>query len=802
MPIFGVGGGGGGTGGAVVGSAIQEVSTATGSGTATSQFAAMDHVHRGLRAFDVQGIASTYYGDFQFSAGNNITLSTAGNTTAGTVVIHGGAGAAGFVGGVSTGGNTAGDTTAVTGRLILAGGNNITLSGSSNLGSYTVTVSGPNSTAYAVSNALQDVSTATGSGTGVTQFAAHDHVHRGMRAYDIAGIASTFFGNVQYSGGALMALSTGGNTTAGTVAFHNLLSTGTVAQPVASAALVGANVSRFANEGHQHAGVFSIGISTLGNTAGTTAILPAQYIFAGGNNITLSQSSAIGNLVTLTISGPNSTAYAVSNAIQDVSTATGSGTGVTQFAAHDHVHRGLRAYDVQGIASTFFGNFQVSAGANITLSTAGNSTAGTIAIHGGAGGAGYTAGVSTGGNTAGDTTAVTGRLILAGGNNITLSGSSNAGSMTITISAGAGGAGLSAGFSTMGNTLGDTGAVTGRLIFVGSQNITMSGSTNAGSMTVTVSGPTGGGAGMSNLGNTAGTSGTVGARLVFVGSQGISLSQSTANTGSGTLTIYGAPFISSYENVLFVSNITQSVAPGSVSQAVAFMLPANGSFSFLRIPIALSTNSTTLSTAAASLSGSCSVVTTWNAVLYSMNTGANSRSLQWVTSGSGGATMLNSISVGADGTSGSYTQSLAMQVEGGGTTRTTQYTVANTNYSFTTNQIFTAFSGSRFLDIPLAASLPAGPYWLIFGMSTNSASNSARISAATNCAIGYSRHYAVSQGNINFMIMGSTDATSGGLLGAGSFSTAGGGTTANLPMSAISSSASNLRPYFQLLRSA
>jgi hypothetical protein len=50
--------------------------------------------------------------------------------------------------------------------------------------------------------------------------------------------------------------------------------------------------------------------------------------------------------------------------------------------------------------------------------------------------------------------------------------------------------------------------------------------------------------------------------------------------------------------------------------------------------------------------------------------------------------------------------------------------------------------------------------------------------------------------------MGSTNQTSGNMLGAGSFSTAGGGTTSALPISAISSSASHVRPYFQLIRSA
>jgi hypothetical protein len=69
--------------------------------------------------------------------------------------------------GVSTGGNTAGDTGVFTGRVVLVGGNNITLSGSSNAGSYTLSVSGPNTVAqtnqsigfYGVGNTTQNSST-------------------------------------------------------------------------------------------------------------------------------------------------------------------------------------------------------------------------------------------------------------------------------------------------------------------------------------------------------------------------------------------------------------------------------------------------------------------------------------------------------------------------------------------------------------------------------------------------------------------------------------------------------------------
>jgi len=81
-------------------------------------------------------------------------------------------------------------------------------------------------------------------------------------------------------------------------------------------------------------------------------------------------------------------------------------------------------------------------------------------------------GMSTGGNTAGDTGFGTDRLVLAGGANITLSGSTNAGSMTISVvgeAGGGGGVAISAGTQSVS---------TGTMVFSNSNNISfgMSGS--------------------------------------------------------------------------------------------------------------------------------------------------------------------------------------------------------------------------------------------------------------------------------------------------------------------------------------
>lgn len=301
-------------------------------------------------------------------------------------------------------------------------------------------------------------------------------------------------------------------------------------------------------------------------------------------------------------------------------------------------------------------------------------------------------------------------------------------------------------------------------------------------------------------GNTTGNSTASGTNVIFAGSGGVSVGGST-----GSVVISGPP---GYTNSSFV-NIQMNNTTGltfngaSVSHCVAFNLPEPHSVSFIRIPCIMSTNSTTVSTLASSANASAEVYSTFNAVIYSLGTGASSQSLISVASGSAGFTLRNSISVAANGTQYSVTQAFSAQAQGGGTTRTTQYSISNTNYSFSTNTIATEFSSNRFIDINFANSLQAGAYWLVAGMSTSSNTNSTRFSGATACGAYYQSHIACNQGisSSAFGVMGSTNSTSGAYFGGGSFSTAGGGTTSIFPLSAISSSVSYPQLHFQMLRS-
>lgn len=296
--------------------------------------------------------------------------------------------------------------------------------------------------------------------------------------------------------------------------------------------------------------------------------------------------------------------------------------------------------------------------------------------------------------------------------------------------------------------------------------------------------------------NTAGVMANISSGTLYLaGGNNITLSQ---NANSVTIS-QNPPYMSSYINMSGVS-LTSTSCGQSTSQAVAFIMPENISFSFLRLPCNFVTGSTTLATTG-NANMSAQIGTTWNAAIYSLGVGGNSRSLQYLTSGQGTWLMRNSISCAANSTQFSISQSFVGWAEGNTTSLSTQYSISQTNMPLSTTWL-TAFTGPRFNDIPFVGSLSAGEYWLVLGNSSSSATNSAAFAGGTNCNIRYANHYCATQINSNFGIMGSSNLTSGGLLGAGSFSTAGGGTTNSLPISAISSFASNPMFYFQLLRSA
>ncbi len=273
-------------------------------------------------------------------------------------------------------------------------------------------------------------------------------------------------------------------------------------------------------------GVDVLGMSNIGNTNGATGVVSGsaiQYLLAGGNNVTLSQ-SLNGSSGTLTISAANQT--------------------VQTQNLHNLTLSGNTAGVMAQISS---GTLTLAGGNNITLSQNGN-----IVTISGANQSAQTQNLfnlSLSGNTSGVMAQVSsGTLTLAGGNNVTLSQNGNA----ITISAGNGGGGGVAiansqttytsgtanfieggGAITIASTTGQSFKVsvpqTSSLSATGAVSI----STNGGTISI---GAPAFSAGISNLGNTSGTSGTASNQVVLAGGNNMTLSQATG-AGGNTITI-------------------------------------------------------------------------------------------------------------------------------------------------------------------------------------------------------------------------------------------------------------------------
>lgn len=277
-------------------------------------------------------------------------------------------------------------------------------------------------------------------------------------------------------------------------------------------------------------GSFSAGVSTGGNTAGSTGVTGTRLVLVGSNNITLSQSTDA-NGGTVSVNGPASSSLSGTGAVSLSTNGSTISIGVPLSIG------GIVGSDATYTSGTVTftgvgGGITVSSntGQRIDLSVAAQSvqTQGILS-----------AGVSTGGNTSGNTTVNSGsRLVFVGSNNITLSQGTAAGATTITISGGtAAGGSFSGGVSNLGNTAGATGITGTQIVLVGTNNITLSQTTDAGGATISISGASGGAggnfsAGVSNIGQTSGSTGITGTRLVLAGVDPITLTQSTDANGA------------------------------------------------------------------------------------------------------------------------------------------------------------------------------------------------------------------------------------------------------------------------------
>lgn len=185
----------------------------------------------------------------------------------------------------------------------------------------------------------------------------------------------------------------------------------------------------------------------------------------------------------------------------------------------------------------------------------------------------------------------------------------------------------------------------------------------------------------------------------------------------------------------------------------------------------------------------------YDAVFYSLGNNANSHSLQYVTSTSGGLTW--SVSVSQQSTSNASQQTIGqtLSFNVGGV-----YTSVNTVYSQSSNtgNVFTSqwtdFTGQKFLDVPFNGSLSPGNYWVGLGVLTGtSGSKSLRWSGS---------FFGVQQVTTVWANVGQTANAwdMGMMIGLGSYTNAATGTTSSINMEALSSSTGIVIPIMKIVR--
>ena len=278
----------------------------------------------------------------------------------------------------------------------------------------------------------------------------------------------------------------------------------------------GVNLSAGANSISDALVVFS-------NANGISFALNGSTITASHNGLTSQSNQAVsaanGSYAFQTLSFSNANGVSFGTSAGSAITASHNGLTTAALSNHSHGNPTLALTNLTGTTAS------ASNGFTLSLSAAA-ATAGTAATVYGVG----NSTVNSSGTIAMSALSMRGYGVLS-------VGTSN-GSILLSTPDAVEFTQLSVGFSTNGNTAGDTALVTGRMVMVGGANITLSGSSNGGSVTVSVIGGGGGGGGVAmSAGTQSASSGTI----VFSNSNNLSfgLSGSTRVTMSGALNLYG-----------------------------------------------------------------------------------------------------------------------------------------------------------------------------------------------------------------------------------------------------------------------
>jgi hypothetical protein len=286
----------------------------------------------------------------------------------------------------------------------------------------------------------------------------------------------------------------------------------------------------------------------------------------------------------------------------------------------------------------------------------------------------------------------------------------------------------------------------------------------------------------------------------FQGGYNLTVSQITSNNGSHTLVLSGPGPGSYWRNAAaeLLNGTTTLSVQGSTSYIQPFVVAQDVSVSYLRMLQSFAVTNTTSIATTANATGSASICSTIWAMIYTNKTGASSLSLGSMASASAGLTQFWSLSANANGSQWTLSQSITHPITGGSSQFTTGVTTSLSNYSLGSLSL-TRFTGLQHLDLPFATLLTEGNYWLMYGVSSSTATGGSGANFTqlrlSNSMVG------ATQINSAIPLFGQTTHGSVQLqLGIGSFSTNAIGTTASLGFSNISSSASHPLLPVQLIR--
>lgn len=445
-------------------------------------------------------------GIVSYSNGGGLTLGLNNGTLTGSVAATASAGLNGIL---------AGTQTASSGSVSLANSNGITFGMSNSsivTASYNSTQFAGTGTTFAGTNASASV-TLNSAGLNMALSAA---AGGGGVALSAAG-SSQSSGTLVFSNANSVSFGMNGSTVTASVPNFNTANLGT--------ATAGTNITWTANS--SGLSINAAGYAGTGTTFAGTNVSGSMTVNSAGVNLALSGAAA-------------GTGGASSGAVYLAGNTTGQSSSST--------------YALSGLNVSGSGVVSVGWSSNsLIISAPGTTSLGQLS-----------AGIS-GGNTSGNTgTVAQGQIVFAGGNNVTLSGSTNGSSMTVTISAGTA-SGNPVNFSA-GTTSGNLGSV----VFSNSNGVSF----GLNGSTITASAAGGGGGvnfGVSTAGNTAGSTGTVSTgNVVLVGSGPISLSQSTGAAGSAATITINAPATSSLAgtNGISVSVNGSTISVSQLSPAV------------------------------------------------------------------------------------------------------------------------------------------------------------------------------------------------------------------------------------------